>query len=459
MIDTLPSSGPMRAPVAPTRSAGVKAIVIAALTIVMAVPLFFIQLVLSDRQGTATSAATEIATAAGGPQTVIGPFLVVPYTVEQIVPGLKNPVAIANRVRIILPDDLAVAAHADTSVRKRGIFAVPVYAARLDITARFDRQMLARQFPEGAKIAWQNAMLALSVSDLRGLADNVTLRESGRDIDFQPGFGLGSTEGLANPGFGDGRGGLHAPLALDGPRDIRLETRLMLRGSRELNFAPLGRRTAVTLDSPWASPSFAGDVLPQTRTVTAAGFKARWVVPYLARGFETVFDNPQAAWAALHHSSFGVRFYQPVDYYQLVGRSLKYAVLFVALAFLSFFVVETVTSQRLHAVQYALVGAAQVLFYLLLLSLSEHIGFAAAYLAAAMATVTLTGLYAKAVFRGVGRAALLTAMLAVLYGCLYAILNAEDDALLIGSGLLFAALAGTMYATRRIDWFGLAQGD
>ena len=156
-------------------------------------------------------------------------------------------------------------------------------------------------------------------------------------------------------------------------------------------------------------------------------------------------------------SAFGVRFYQPVDHYQLVERSLKYAILFVALSFLVFFVVETVSLKRIHFIQYAMVGAAQVLFYLLLLSISEHLGFAPAYLIASAATIALTSLYAISALSNKLRAAVLCAILTLLYGLLYIILNAEDYALLIGSLVLFAALAGTMYVTRKIDWYRMTQ--
>jgi inner membrane protein len=178
-------------------------------------------------------------------------------------------------------------------------------------------------------------------------------------------------------------------------------------------------------------------------------------VPYLARGFGQSFVTAANQMDLLQQPAFGARFYQPVDHYQLVQRSLKYAILFVALAFLVFFVVETVSPQRLHAVQYALVGSAQVLFYLLTLSLSEHIGFALSYLIAAGAVVVLTSLYAMSVLASQARAAALFVVLSALYGLLYVILNAEDYALLIGSGLLFAALAATMYVTRRINWYAL----
>jgi inner membrane protein len=289
------------------------------------------------------------------------------------------------------------------------------------------------------------------VSDARGLAENISLREGGRSLPFQPGFGANMSVSA------EGRQGLHVLLPLEEARDMEVSTLVMLRGSRELNFVPLGRRTEVSLESPWHSPSFAGAFLPAQRTIDERGFRANWVVPYLARGFEQVFETPAAAMAAFPKSAFGVRFYQPVDFYQLVTRALKYAILFVAMAFLSFFVVEIVTQRRLHAVQYALVGAAQVLFYLLLLSLSEHVGFALAYLVAAGGTVVLTGLYAAAAFRSRARAGMLTGILAALYSLLYVILKAEDASLLIGSGMLFAALAGTMYVTRRIDWYRVAE--
>jgi inner membrane protein len=228
-------------------------------------------------------------------------------------------------------------------------------------------------------------------------------------------------------------------------------------GSRELSFSPLGRRTTAGMASEWASPSFFGAFLPTDRKVGKNGFSASWVVPFLARGFGQSFQTSDDAAAAILTPASGVRFYQPVDHYQLVERSLKYAILFIALAFLVFFVVETVSPRRLHAVQYALVGAAQALFYLLLLSFSEHIGFANAYLVASAATIVLTGLYAVSALANKLRAAVLTAILAALYTLLYIILNAEDYALLIGSSLLFVALAATMYVTRKIDWYRAAE--
>jgi inner membrane protein len=250
--------------------------------------------------------------------------------------------------------------------------------------------------------------------------------------------------------------GIQAPLGLSGAQDLSFDTNLTLRGSRELSLSPLGRRTVASIQSAWPSPSFFGAFLPTERKIGVEGFEASWIVPYLARGFGQSFETTDEALQQLLTPAFGVRFYQPVDHYQLVQRSLKYAILFVALAFLVFFVVETVSPRRLHVVHYALVGAAQVLFYLLLLSLSEHIGFARAYIAGAAATIGLTSLYAISALASKSRAGVLCLVLSLLYGLLYIILNAEDYALLIGSTLLFVALAATMFVTRKIDWYRTA---
>ncbi len=429
------------------RSPGFKVLLIVILTVAMAVPLFFIQLALSDREQTAAGAATDIGAGWGGPQVVAGPVLLVPYTVnrEQLVNGA--PMAVdQNLTAMLLPENLNVEVRAASGARWRGIFEVPVYKAGIHVRASFDKAAMAKMMPSDAKVRWDEARIAIRVSDAHGLADNVVLNLNGHAVPFESGVDVDDSR----------LSGIQAAAGLNGPADLNLDTGFTLRGSREFSVSPLGRRTTATLESDWHSPSFFGAFLPTDRDVSQSGFKASWTVPYLARGFGQSFENASSQMQLLPQPAFGARFYQPVDYYQLVARSLKYAILFVALAFLVFFVVETVSPQRLHAVQYALVGSAQVLFYLLLLSLSEHIGFALSYLVASAATVVLTALYASSVLASRMRAAALFAVLSALYGLLYVILSAEDYALLIGSGLLFSALAATMFVTRKINWYTFA---
>jgi inner membrane protein len=437
------------------RSPGLKFLLIVVLTLAMVIPLFFIQLALSDRESSARDAVQDIASGWGGSQIAAGPVLFVPYSVvRQTVVDGKTVQATQYLTAVLLPEDLRIGVDAKIGERWRGIFKVPVYRAAVDIHATFDQAALATLVPADATVQWDKVYLSVLVSDAHGLADNVALTVNDKKIAFLPGLGL---PGAANvpAGFNGAAsgGGIHALLGLTGAANLKVDTSLVLRGSREFSVSPLGKRSTVTVKSQWASPSFFGSFLPSERTITEKGFNASWTVPYLARGFGQTFDTPESALQNILAPSFGVRFYQPVDHYQLVERSLKYAILFVALAFLIFFVVEIVTAQRLHAIQYALIGAAQVLFYLLLLSLAEHFGFAVAYLVASGATVALTALYALSALASRLRAAILFGVLAILYGLLYAILNSEDNALLIGSGVLFAALAATMYVTRQIDWY------
>lgn len=427
------------------RSPGLKFIFVALLTVAMAVPLFFIQLALSDRESTASGAEQDVASGWGGPQATAGPLLFVPYTetTQSLVDG-KTVQSTQLYTAVLLPNTLAIKVNAAAGERWRGIFKVPVYKATIGMHATFDRKALTDQLPSDAVILWSQMYASVIVSDAHGLADNVSLVVNGHSVPFEPGVGR------------EGAAGIHAPLGLNSPFDqLVLDTRFLLRGAREFSVAPLGKSTTATVQSLWKDPSFFGAFLPTEREISQKGFTASWTVPYLARGFGQSFSTPEDAIRGVQSQNFGVRFYQPVDFYQLVQRSLKYAVLFVALAFLIFFVVEAVSMRRLHAIQYTLIGAAQVLFYLLLLSLAEHIGFAFAYSIAAGATVALTGLYSVSALASRFRSAVLTVILGTLYALLYAILNAEDYALLIGSVVLFAALAATMYATRRIDWYGL----
>jgi inner membrane protein len=438
------------------RSPGLKILVIVGLTLLMAVPLFLIQMALVDRQKTAEGAATDIAQGYGGPQTVAGPVLLVPYRLKHVefVDG-KTVETAQDYTGALLPDDLKMAVKADTETRYRGIFPVPVYRAAVDMAARFDKAAIIAAFPQGAEIDWKNVTVTVLVTDARGLADNVTLVVNGRAAPFEPGAGI-STPATTYNGNPSPLSGMQARLDLTEATDLKLATKFVLRGTREFSLAPLGRRTVANVQSAWASPSFFGAFLPSERSVGKDGFTASWTVPYLARGFGQSFAKSEDATAAIMPQAFGARFYQPVDHYQLVQRALKYAILFVALGFLTFFVAETVSRRRIHVVQYAMVGAAQVLFYLLLLSIAEHMGFAISYVIAAGATVLLTGLYAVSALQSWWRALITAIVLGALYVMLYLILNSEDNALLTGSCVLFAALAGTMYFTRKIDWYHVA---
>ncbi|MBI3678649.1 MAG: cell envelope integrity protein CreD [Proteobacteria bacterium] len=412
------------------------------LTILMAVPLFFIQLALDEREGRAGEATQDIASGWGGTQTVTGPMLFVPYDVTsaEVVNGTQ--VWTTHRLTaVVMPKQLDIDAAADTGMRWRGIFGVPVYRSGLKMHAKFDRATIASFHPDSAKIHWNEAFVSVAVSDVRGLVGNVTLQVNGHNAAFQPGLGVQYSE----------TGGIHAPLDLNaGSGDLDLNVAISLRGSRELSLSPLGEQTTAHIASAWPDPSFFGAFLPSDRRIDTKGFDAHWSVPYLARGFGQILSSDSLG--KVFSMNFGVRFYQSVDFYQLVQRSLKYAVMFVGLAFLVFFIVELVAGTRLHAAHYAMIGAAQVLFYLLLLSFAEHLGFGIAYLLAMGGTIVMTCLYASSVLKSRLRAVILFAILSLLYSLLYVILIQEDYAMLVGSLLIFGALGTTMFVTRRLDW-------
>jgi len=428
-----------------SRTPGFKIFLIMGLTFLMCVPLFMISLTLSERQARARDAARDIESGWGQEQSISGIYLFVPYevtTAEQ-----QNQQTVNRRERkiaVLLPTRADISGVVRTEPRSRGIYDVTVYTAYLTINANFEQPGLAASVPTGATILWGDSMAVIGLSDARGLQQTATLSLDGRSINFAPGPG---------PGVNKLRfASIHAPLALAGaPGALDLQTRLTIRGSSELTFLPIGNDTLVRVQSPWPDPSFFGSFLPNVRQIDRNGFEASWSIPYLARGFGQEFADPNEL-AAISNTQFGVRFYHPVDFYQLVARSLKYAVLFVGLAFLVFFVVELLTEARLHAAQYALIGAAQVLFYLLLLSIAEHLGFNLAYMIGAAATIGLTTAYGASVFGTRRRAAILFVTLTVLYTALYSLLRVEDYALLLGSLLLFVTLALTMYLTRNLNW-------
>ena len=231
---------------------------------------------------------------------------------------------------------------------------------------------------------------------------------------------------------------------------------LVFNGSVSLTVAPVARETRVSLASDWPHPSFSGAFLPDDRQVTPSGFTAAWKIPHLARSVPEAWSLAEAGLERLQPFAFGVRMIEPVDFYSLVNRAVKYGIMFVALAFMAVFCLELISGRRVHPVQYLFTGIALVFFYVLLLSLAEHLGFAPAYLAASAATGAMLALYVGAAIRSVRKGLVMLAVFAAIYGILYLILQLEDYALLAGAILGFVALTVVMFVTLRVDWSGTA---
>lgn len=440
------------------RSLGFKLGAIALLILLLTIPLMMIGGLVNERQALRDRVVEDIARSSSYRQQLTGPLLVVPY--RKIVrswsthptSGERHMEEREQRGRLyFLPERFALDGDIGTELRSRGIYQARLYQSSNRIGGHFalpERLGIDEDF---ADYRFEAPFLAVGISDIRGIGNALELQLNGRTIAFQP--------GAAEPLLG---AGVHAPLPeLDASQAQRLEFAfdLELQGTGQLDVTPVGRESRVELSANWPHPSFVGEYLPYEREVSAAGFRARWQTSFFATNLEEALQQcvTGKSCGAFNARHFGVSFVDPVDQYLKSDRAIKYALLFIVLTFAGFFLFEVLKRLAVHPVQYGLVGLALALFYLLLLSLAEHLAFARAYLLAAGACVLLIGFYVGHVLHSAWRGAGFGTGLAVLYAMLYALLSAEDYALLMGSLLVFGLLASFMLLTRKLDWYGLAR--
>lgn len=417
-----------------------KLAILVGLTFGFGIGLIMIYGVISERKGHRDQVVTEVARSAAGAQTVRGPALVIRYLerVDGPPDAAGRPTNRLVHEQVVLqPESLEVRAQAKVTPRARGIYEAQVFQSQQDLRGSFVVPPRLGLAETRHLVAVESASLVLGVSDARGLKGEPRLEWNGAAAELEPGSGVSWL-----------RQGISASVPVADPEraaTISFRLTLELQGTERLAFVPFGARTRVHIDSDWPHPSFDGSALPDERSVAARGFSAAWRISEFATG---VRGAEQAASAA----DFGVRFIQPVDVYTQSERAVKYGLLFVILTFVAFLLFEALRGLAVHPVQYGLAGAAVALFFLLLISLSEHLPFVAAYVVASAACVGLLAYYASFVLHSVGRGAGFGLLLAALYGLLYVLLRAEDYALLLGSVLLFGLLAAVMVLTRRLDW-------
>ncbi|HCA67681.1 MAG: Inner membrane CreD family protein [Parcubacteria group bacterium GW2011_GWC2_44_17] len=430
-------------------SVTLKIFVIVALVLLLQIPVFKIQNLIRERETRRNTAVSEANSQWGGAQTILGPIIHIPYKVfitEEKTVGNQKEVKIREEKKVahFLPKQLGIASNPSAETRKRGIYTLVFYEDKLNMSGSFNFDFSALAISE-ENILWNQATLWLSVGDVHGIAEKPLGSGDGGTFELLP----------VESGFS-------APIKLkNGAKSYAFTVDLALKGSEKMLFAPLGEETKVKMKSNWNSPSFTGAFLPDNREILDQGFTAEWNVLSFNRNYKQMWtsssytDKPENA----ENSYFGIEFFQPVNVYQKSMRSVKYNLMFLGLTFAAFFLVEALTKKlkTVHPVQYLLVGAAMILFYLLLLSLSEHIPFIAAYTIASVATIVLITGYIKAMFGRGAVALLLGALLAALHIFLYIALNAEDYALLVGSIGLFLILAIIMYVSRRVNWYELAK--
>ena len=426
-----------------SRSITVKVVTIGLLILILLIPSVMVQGVIRERESRHRGVVSEVGSKWGTTQRIIGPVLTIPYRIYWKDKGdeLKSSVNTLN----LLPEDLTINGSIEPDSRYRGIYEVVVYTAELQLEGRFHYPDFAeKQIPE-EEVLWKDITLSVGISDVKGISEEFTISWNNSDNAVDPGVEMAA----------DVKHGVHARVPLDDIAEsatIPFAFALKLKGSDELRFAPLGRTTRVELTSPWAHPSFTGEFLPRERRVEADGFQANWTVFQLNRNISQYWINQTKS---LDDWTFGVRLFLPDDEYQQTTRSAKYAILFIALTFAVFFLIEISGGQRVHPIQYLLVGLALCIFYMLLLSLSEHIGFSWSYLLSSLAIASMVTLYTASISSRRSAAYVIGGNVAVLYGYLYFILQLEDYALLVGSLGLLVILALIMFFTRNIDWYGI----
>ncbi|MGQ3100763.1 MAG: cell envelope integrity protein CreD [Sphingopyxis solisilvae] len=463
------------------RSPGVKLVIAVLIAVALMVPLLMIYGLLWDRQQQAETAQASIGQGWGGQQTIAGPVIVIPYRATEMTTVNENGKDVTRTVNTIRNLYLSPQTNkADVTIkpekRKKAIYETVVYESQVAGNAEFVLPAdIARYGVAREALMLDRTEVRLGISDARGLVDGNSLAVDGTPVALQPGKGLLST----------GNSGTFAFVDWSGAAPMKVDYRIGVRGLGDFKLIPRGVDTRWTVKSSWPNPSFGGDFLPAKRSVTASGFTATYAVPNLALGQAQVLTGdlsppvttnygPRDAYIeAVSAPSDGgaaeasggtakavaISLIEPVDLYSQVDRAIKYGFLFIGFTFVAFLMFDIIAGARVAPAEYFLTGIALVLFFVLLLAFAEVIGFTFAYMLASAAIIGLLAFYSAAVLKSWKRARFLAAMLVGLYALLYVLLNLEAYSLLIGSVLMFFALAGVMYMTRSIDWSGLGKKD
>lgn len=423
-----------------------KLVAVTLLVMLFHIPLQQISSLVQERQATREAAESAVADDAGAAQDITGPILSVPYE-----GGTGKPAERAGVLRL-LPDTLKITGNVQSERRYRGIFEVPTYAAKLHFEGTFSPQLLSAAGIEPSRLHWEDSTLSLGIGDPHSIRERVVLHWDDQEAEFQP-----ESKAVIFQ-----ERGVHTRLASlagqhDGVRHFSID--LNVAGSLQLRFLPLGNSTDIELHGDWPHPSFSGHHLPAARTIRADGFDASWSISHFGRDFPQVLGADRSLDELRRVGTqqlFGVRFFVPVDIHSMAVRAVKYASLLLFITFTTLLLFEVCGGAVLHTMHYLFVGCALVLFYLLLLSVGEHVGFRAGYVLSTMLVMGLVGGYGASVLRSRVRAGWLAAELALQYTYFYVLLQEEDYALLSGSLGLTVLLGAVMYLTRNVDWANAA---
>jgi inner membrane protein len=452
-----------------------KLFTILALMLLLSIPLLMIESTIRERLNYRDQAVRSIAEDSVGEQTLFGPIIVIPYTEYFMVEELESA---QSKIKVqrqrsetrnyyIYPSELNITSVVDTDHRYRGIHKVLIYHGKNALTGKFDlpkADMLKKNHTQ-SHIEVGQAYVSIGLSDTRGLRNTPSIVLDGKSYEFTQNSQLNSY-----------KHGIHAPINFhfnQNPTSISFSLQLAIDGIEQLAFIPLGKNTQVSLQSTWPHPQFFGRFLPspKERKISKNGFSANWNISSLSSQAQQQFlraelinsntnvsaEAPSVSQPQNMIDTFGVAFIEPINIYSQSDRAIKYGLLFIALTFSAFFLFEILKQLPIHPIQYSLVGMALAIFFLLLVSLSEHILFLYAYLIASAACILLIGIYLAHVLNSKKRGYSFATALTVLYAVLYGLLQSENNALVLGSMLLFGILTAIMMVTRKIDWYQLGK--
>ena len=416
-------------------SVALRIILIGSIIILLIIPLLMVQSLITDRQNYRQEAVNEISKSWAGMQSIAGPIITIKRKVQKADSKGEKFFVISNDY--YLPETLKIDVEVAPEKRYKGIYEVMLYKSKIKMSGTIDFSKLKEKYNDEII---DESYISFNVEDLRGIQKDAELILDGKKYKLTP--------GLKDKVF---RNGFYSDLVLSEqnlPKNFEIE--IELNGMENLEFVPLGKFTEVNMKSSWNNPSFAGAFLPLSREITEDGFTAQWKVNYFNRSYpqeweEKTYDP--------FPSAFGVKLLVLIDEYQKTMRTSKYGLMIIILTFLSFFMIELFSKKVIHPIQYLLVGLALIIFYSILLAISEYILFQYSYLVSSLLIIALIALYVKSIYKSGQISLIVTGMLMMFYGFMYVILQLQDYSLLIGTVVLFIILAAIMFFTRKINWF------
>ncbi len=431
-------------PITMNNSVSFKIVTIVILILILLIPTPMIKSLIREREGRKKAVINEISSKWGHEQTITGPIISIPYRTNQI-DSRGRKIAATSFIHI-LPDDIVIASDISPVPRHRGIYEVALYNAKLELTGNFSCPQIKGINIPPENILWSGASISIGITDMRGIKDQIMATFNDHSLSMSP--GIESNDIICS--------GISSKISLDEMnKKYPFKFIINLNGCHKIDFIPVGKTTTVKMKSTWTNPSFCGAYMPLKYTIREKeekGFNAEWKILHLNRDYPQTWTGGRYR---LQKSAFGVNLYIPVDIYQKSMRTTKYALLFIVLTFTAFFISEVMNKLRVHPIQYLLIGLAIIVFYSLLISLSEHINFNIAYAVSSISIILLITGYAKSILKNTKLSAMVCSVLIALYSYMYILLQLKDYTLSMGSIGLFVMLSIVMYMTRKIDWYAI----